>query len=346
MRHLGFYCTLVLPCALGLTAYSQEGVYFDEANNRAIYGGIQFELLAGDIRPDPNSIYLKDMSTEEERVLYRGKEVITDLNPAPDFSFLAFREAVLADDEEGLGTWNLHLINLDGEPFTTIENVFRFSWSPDGKHLAFIEGSADEEGVGFRSKAIGVLDMNDQENPTRYQQDAYDLNWATFDAALYILNMVDGEEVIHRFTLENRQFERTTHRGIYFSPNGELYYRPSYHASGMSVYHTEEDKPVQLDARSRSLLVGNSPGEDGTLFVQPTGWIDNSTLVFPSTKSENSNMDFELNVSASGATARSFATGERLVARPRTERGWLMVIDGKVVMRSDEQRSRSLVAPN
>jgi len=310
-------------------AANDQPLHYNEETDQAIYGGVEFQSLAE--KANPAWIYIKDLSSEKETVLWQGKENICDVSPSPDFKLVACRERNQDSD-----TWVMHIIDLDGKELVDIENVYRLSWSPESDKVAYIIGEASEGGMGFLSRGISIYDINTKKK-SYFPIEGYDLNWADFDASIYILALddngesgdevekVSGEKVIRLDPSSGGSF-LTPHRGIYFSPDGTLYYRPGYHGTEFGVFNVYKDIPIDLGIDSR--------GGDGDKirYAQPTGWLDNGTLVLPSGKPGEDN-DYVVDVTESGSTR---SVGEsRIRVRPRGAVGKIVFQNGQVRRGSD-----------
>ena len=238
---------------------------------RMAYGGL--ERQAEEPSSDPKVVWLKEAGEGEARKLWTGKGNIDEIVLSPSSELVAFRERVQDGDD---GSWQLVVLDLAGKRVAQLPSVYRYCWSPDAASIAYILGTDIEGGMGFRSSGSGIYTVSDRKRNDLPVAEVVDLNWAAFDATLYLLAMDDGKEVVWSYRSGAKNPQRTKHRGIYFSPQGGHYYRPGYDGTRFGVYETASGEAVQGASGTR----GIDPEME---FAQPRGWVDEEQLVLPGT---------------------------------------------------------------
>jgi hypothetical protein len=125
-------------------------------------------------------------------------------------------------------------------------NCQRLAWAPSGDELVYIAGR-DHEGFGFRSDSIYIIGIPGftvkvaMKIPKEITP--IDISWAAHNSSIYIQGLGKGRPVwvLNRAT---RTLERTTFRGIHFSPSGKFYFYPGYEGESTRIYQALDNKIV------------------------------------------------------------------------------------------------------
>ena len=161
--------------------------------------------------------------------------------------------------------WQYYLEIVDSsarKEIVLFKNAFENSFSPDGKSIAFAEKYPGETGspippgyqgglwvYDFKSKAktrIDTLGVN-PEGDYRPQ----DLNWSEHDGNIYYTNY----DKVFRYDPRTGKGTITSHKGIYFSPDGKYYAIAAWEGGG-GICRTSDDREM---IEWEKLILVNSP---------------------------------------------------------------------------------------
>jgi hypothetical protein len=231
-------------------------------------------------------------------VLYRAQGVLSEIHAAPEGGLVGTLERLWEEnvgkeratyidrrvDERGVlresyyfEAAQLVIVNLDGAVLDRISDVRRYAWGPRGRTLAYVTGSYDEDGIGFRTTGTWVYDLASRESKRIYDA-GVDLQWAQWDGNVYVYDPFDGERPdvrVLRFDPETDQLTTSTHRGIRFSPNGRYYYEGGGSEALLRVFETATEAEVGIDL---SIPSADRP----RAATAAAGWLDDSVLILPS----------------------------------------------------------------
>lgn len=258
---------IALVFALVCTAASTEGpgISYQERCGIAAAGGFSFSRRVH--TANKKALYLLDPGGGEKRQIYMASGAIRDFALSPRCDLLASTEYI-GDTGELL----LVLLDVHGEVVLKVPGVYDFSWATDGKSIAYIEGINYEGGLGFRPTSIWVYRVDDaltHELPCT----GYDLAWAEHDGNLYTWDLGHWTGVdVYRYDPRNNEMSATSHRGIFFSPDGKHYYLPSYEGGTFGLYTTDTDADMTEGVTSF--------GRRDIVWFR--GWLNDSILVRPS----------------------------------------------------------------
>jgi len=115
----------------------------------------------------------------------------------------------------------------------------RFSWSPDGGKVAYITGPYREGGLEFSPSGLWIMDLETGSARRLDEHGGADVHWARFDGMIYVVG-----DSVERYDPMTGSGTETSHRGIYFSPDGDHYFAPSYEGSTSGIFRTRTDQLV------------------------------------------------------------------------------------------------------
>jgi hypothetical protein len=168
----------------------------------------------------------------------------------------------------------------------------------------------------FRSDGTWLF-KPDQGSLERVLLGGWQVAWAEFDGALYVLDRVEwnsnGDRVV-RFDPRTGKVEHTGFKGIYFSPSGAYYFRPLLDAGGPAdIFETSTSRSLRAEwpelARLVPQFVGWAPEEDLALCVSR---FDETTGAKRSARTVLINPD-KREVSSIGDASFVGSDGEKLV---------------------------------
>jgi hypothetical protein len=234
---------------------------------------------------------LDRVTGETQKIIKITKWITSHLSVSPHSKFISFIET-----EEGtfegreykiLPKSILTVLDPNGKTVCSVEDVQRYTWSPDGNEIVYITGSYYEGGVGFSPRGVHILNVvtgekKEIENfPTPYGP--YALHWANFEYAIYIKNLasVAGEKVYYttregerkfyfkdakrvlRYDCQTGQLDITDYKDICFSPDGKYYIHfPDEVDLNFNLYEIETNKDI-------TDYLPNNLGS-------PSGWVFNN----------------------------------------------------------------------
>ena len=200
-------------------------------------------------------VIVLDAPTGARREIYRSEGQIADqVAVSPDGRYVAFAEVV---GSEPAAEGRLTLLALSGQVVRTIKSaenrgLRNYVWCCDSDRIAVITGSSRED-PAFRPETLHIVDVRTGEEKNvesiwRPLQAA----WAAFDSSLYIKGAPPpeargkpgGQWPVYRYHAPSGRLSTTTHRGIFFSPDGSYYFDPSVEGAPFRLYRTIDDQDV------------------------------------------------------------------------------------------------------
>lgn len=188
-------------------------------------------------------LYLRDMSTGAERVLWEGEGRISSVKVHRQAGLIGFRQ----DTSQGK---KLNVITIKGKLVREFPGrVYDFDFDPRGTRVLYVIGRPydDESADVFESLGVYVGDF-----PTGASQKISDLGhevaWAQFDGNCYVRIMVNPQRIMGRFRWNPPAgtLARVEHKGIHFSPTGEYYFKlGSYEDFGL--YRTSDHSEIVIE---------------------------------------------------------------------------------------------------
>lgn len=264
-------------------------------------------LVTGGIRYYPESQALEDMHTLRKRrvgssageVFFRSQgtlaniqasprddlvgvvELSSEPNVSPEDSNYVSRHydenGELVEDYHLIGS-TLRVLNLDGDMLASISDVQAYSWGPNGHQIAYITGTEYEGGFGFLSTGAWIYNVATQKTVSIYPS-GYDIQWANWDGNIYIYDPFNEEfsgTPVFEFDTAMQRLTATSHRGIYFSPDGRYYFAQGYEGSSLRVFETDTEDEIDVD------LLFYSPDRSQTREAfTAAGWSDEDSLIIP-----------------------------------------------------------------
>ena len=211
-------------------------------------------------------VVARDPRTGADREVYRSEGLIPfEATVSPDARYASFLEVVrpVGHPKRRLVVIELvsgQTVRVLGESATHAPRGIReYTWCCDADQLVVIVGPVGEPGFPGESTtlAAGVLVIDVRtgsevriEGVWRPQQ----VHWAAFDSSLYIKGapqVAPGTRgpvawPVYRYHVPSGRLSLTTHRGVFFSPDGKYYFDTGvYEASGrFQLYRTADDQEV------------------------------------------------------------------------------------------------------
>lgn len=228
-------------------------------------------------RPDSGDLFLRTGLAGVERRLWEGDGNINWVSISPAGDLAAFVHNRIMGPKEDPYAWAspgrnvLHVVDLEGRFKARVEEVFLYSWSPDGERLVVITGIPSEGGFG---SFCGEIEIIDAETGSIFHTglDGCDLHWAEHDAAIYTRTHIGSGGTVIRYFPETDRAEVTPFHGLRFSPTGEYYYEPSWEGIPFELYEASNNTEIHLDSKFLNRT---------DRIWSPRGWLDAVTLVLP-----------------------------------------------------------------
>jgi len=187
----------------------------------------------------PHILATQDLATGEQRELYKtdlGR--IFDYRVSPSGEMIAVLEQVLQYDVDSqvanarvrnravFERATLHIIDNTGSPIDDIQNVRRFSWSRDGRGLAYVTGEFRSPYEPYANTKAWIWNATDESEKQISNFGSY-VHWAAFDGRVYLWEQIDGiAGKVYAYSPLSGSVAETSHKSIYFSPTGAYYYHP------------------------------------------------------------------------------------------------------------------------
>jgi len=244
MHPLAVLFAAVVPVAAALA--SMPAVALGQGGSDTVRGDDVFFLdnVSQDAAPQgptDETITIHTIATGQDREIFRPKlGKIFDFRVAPTSAMIAVTEQVRKFDVDpqlattvinGHPTFErtvLYIVDRDGNQIDQVEGGVRsFAWSPDGEQLAYVTGDyKNTEGVYGNTKAwIWGRDKSRRQ----ISGDIHDkVSWAAFDDNIYLWERTatGAYGAVLRYNVSANRLERTSHKGIFFSPTGTYYFHP------------------------------------------------------------------------------------------------------------------------
>lgn len=223
------------------------GFSYHEGRNLLVYGGVAYTLSHMDNRnptsPERRQLYLKNIATGAEQLLFEADADVTNLRFAPSGEVISFIEHHVTEnvpaeeanyvsgvpDEQGVVhriyrfiNPTLVLISLEGTVLAKLNFVYRYAWNPAGSQLAHLTGRYHEGGLGFLSTGLWIYDLG-QRQATKVAPTGYDLYWSRHDGALYVYNL-NAPSPVGRYDPAAGAVLPTLLKGSRLSPDGRHYF--------------------------------------------------------------------------------------------------------------------------
>jgi hypothetical protein len=180
---------------------------------------------------EEGKVIVTDLKTRETREIYRpAAGQLFEMKVAPRTNYLAVRERVRQFEgmRVTLERMTLHLLGPDGVELDAIDKVRDYSWSPDGRYLAYVTGDVVKKDSPFQNAVAWMLDIANRRR-SKVTDNGYVVRWASFDGRLYIRkwdytkNTLDD---VVAYDPSTESLSVTGHHSMWFSPSGSYYYDP------------------------------------------------------------------------------------------------------------------------
>src|SRR2546425_3130218 len=196
-------------------------------------------------------VVIRDPRTHQDRELYRSAGHIPDaVALAPDGRFVAFVEIVT---HERVPEERFVVADLSGRVVRAFagRHIRQAVWCCATGQIALLRGGG--EGSTFIPETVSIVDV--EGGAERALEGIWlpqQIAWAAFDSSLYIKGAPPASArgkrnpqwPVYRYQLASGPLSVTTHRGVYFSPDGAYYFDPSVEGSGFHLYRTADDQEV------------------------------------------------------------------------------------------------------
>ena len=272
----------------------------------------------------PGVLQVTDMASGRQRELYRTESgLIFDFKVSPTGSMIAVTAQLLEYDVDPqvatakvhnrmvFEKTTLHIIGVAGNEIDAIDDVRQFSWSPDGRQLAYVTGDYRGGYEDYGNSRTWIWDLTDQ-SKKEISRRGYYVNWAAFDSRIYLwekIARVAGKVYAYEPVAES--LAETPHKSIYFSPTGNYYYHPG---GGIGLRENVYVRSGDLIVKDASRVLGAFCG------MRPIAWAPHDDLLLlevcrkipGGTAAENAMLVYDpasdMTVDAGGG--ESFAWGE------------------------------------
>jgi len=196
-----------------------------------------------------NRVVLRDARGADTAIYRSDGTILGEVALSPDGRLISLVEVV----EEHRPEKRLVILDLSGRVVRIIVDkpIVRHIWCGTGQ-IAVILGRGVEGGIGFMPEGAAVLDvLTGLEQRLEGITLPYQLQWAPFDSSLYIKAFAPrgargaaAAPPVYRYHAPTRRVSLTTHRGVFFSPDGLYYYDPSVEGSEFRLYRSPDDQDV------------------------------------------------------------------------------------------------------
>ena len=207
----------------------------DAASQFAVHGDHAFLVD----QEDPGVLHLTDMASGRRRELYRTESGrIFDFKVSPTGSMIAVTAQLLENGVDPQAATakvhnrmmfektTLHIIGVAGNEIDAIDDVRQFSWSPDGRQLAYVTGDYRGGYEDYGNSRTWIWDLADK-SKKEISRRGYYVNWVAFDSRIYLWEKTAGVAgKVYAYDPVAGALVETPHKSIYFSRTGDYYYHP------------------------------------------------------------------------------------------------------------------------
>lgn len=249
MRVTSIWATVwgVCASAFAVSAAGAPSISFSKETQRLLFGGLDHPDRS---KRDFGALYATSPGGNPV-VLRRIEGGVLAVEAAPRGPLIAVIEEISRPDRLNP---RLAILDAQGAVLHLISDVQSFSWESSGRRIAYVTGTQTNH--RFDSTGIWILDIQSGVSQRVYPT-GLDVHWAAWDENIYIYvdpsqgSRTTPVEVV-RYEPELKRSVETSHRGIYFSPDGKYYYRGSYHDDlGGEVFERAGDKLISLPSLSK-----------------------------------------------------------------------------------------------
>ena len=267
-------CLVCMFC--GASASAQRygsglgGVIEDGA--AVVVGGNAYTRLNTTV--DPKTLYRCRPGDDTLTPIWTSEHVFNYVSTSSDGSVIALIEFVsIRSDLPAAGAeCALRLVDLEGRTLKSLHGVYDYSWSPEGRRIAYVSGDHYEGGRGFLATGVWLLDVDSGEI-RKINEVGFYVKWAKHDGRIYI----EGPDGIVAFDPTTERTEPTTVKGLRFSPNGEYYYRRASEGGPFRIFDASSDE----DITDQFAIFAVESTIKRMRHIQPYLWLDDTSFVFP-----------------------------------------------------------------
>lgn len=194
-----------------------------------------------------------DVSRRREQEIYRSDgHILGEVALSSDGSYASIVEVVQAPAGPEL---RLVVLDLSGHVVRIVpqggdRGVREYAWCCDQSKIAVITGVLGEPPT-FMPESASVIDV--RTGAERQLQGIWrpqQIYWAGFDTSLYIKGapppsargVAGAQWPVYRYQFQSGRLSASTHRGVFFSPDGKYYFDPV--PSDFRLYRTADDRDV------------------------------------------------------------------------------------------------------
>lgn len=231
----------------------------------------------------PRILTTQDLATGKQRELYRTDSGrIFDYKVSPSGEMIAVLEQVLQYDVDSqvantlvrnrpvFEKATLRIIDNMGSRIDDIQNVRRFSWSPDGRGLAYVTGEFRDPYEPYANTKTWIWNATDKSEKEISNRGSY-VYWATFDDRVYLWEQIDGiAGKVYAYSPLSGSVAETSHKSIYFSSTGAYYYHPG---GGIGLRENVYVRSGDLGLKDASRILAEFCG------FRPIAWAPDNDLL-------------------------------------------------------------------
>lgn len=134
------------------------------------------------------------------------------------------------------------VLNSEGKELYKVENVQAFDFSPSESEVVVIDGIA-YEGFGFKAKNMKIINIETgvvKKVADVEKENDQDVRWNVHDSLIYTTNYAD----VNIYNPKTFKKNKSSYKGIYFSPDGKYYFDPAVEGSELKVYDANSNTEV------------------------------------------------------------------------------------------------------
>jgi hypothetical protein len=254
---------------LALPSAGQDSADYSHDMDSLVYSGSYFFRTSKN-PDDYRGVYVEPRGTASKKLLRRFEGSVNSLRVAPQGPLVAVSDFLMEEkvspDRANYGSCtrdakgNLQdecsriesrmiILDLEGKVVSRVDNVYQFSWSPEGDKIAYLTGNYSEKSW-FRSTGAWILDLATQRT-TRIYPYGQNIEWATWDGNIYIdISLAPPNPsgaVVVKHSQETGESSYSRHKGIRFSLDGRYYFRTGGDGDlGGEVFEASTDRQISL----------------------------------------------------------------------------------------------------
>lgn len=233
---------MTLMLHLYFVATALAGYVYDEKKGTILVGGYPIEgprrEISGTATNLVNKLYL--VSIDGKARLYYN----------PPSSIDRYEMSISGYVAVNRGDYKLDILSLDGTLIKSFNNVIPFtdrnvfSWSPDGKKIAFIESSKTEGIVSSISTGVYIYNI-ESETVDKIYKHATEINWSRHNGNIYIRDTFGTSDTPKYYIYEptSNTINRSIINAIFYSDTGKYAIIEKYDPEGSRyfIYSIQEN---------------------------------------------------------------------------------------------------------